>query len=254
MSETTITVYLNPVDNGVQEMLQNTNAEVTKMSNTINIYGKDMEQVTVPVGAFNKEQDETGKRVRNALSPLRVASRDVWTLAYAFRRLNTTVFGNNEALAQLVNTMIALGSVLRIVAIIETLITDTTMLNGVIKSLGAVYTFLNAQLAANAFWTAMATAGISVAAGLGAWALLSAKVPVTSTKGSYGPGYGVVPADGEYKLHKGEKIVSNSNPDYSQINVYVTAGSIQTKQDVREIFREAGIESVRERRRRGMVK
>jgi hypothetical protein len=241
-----ITVYLEPVDGGVMETLQNFNAEVQKVTTSINVYGKNAEQITVPLKAVGDQQEKTNRTIRSALSPVRVASRDVWTLAYAFRRLNTTVFGNNETIGRLVNTLIALGAVLRIVAVMESVVTNFKAMKGAVAALTGVYKFFNAELSMTAFWFGLITAGIATAAGLAGWAIVQSQAPKSYQTG------GTVPSTGIYMLHKGEVVTPAGGPDYSQINIYVQTGAINTKGDMESLFSEMAVKLARERRRRGV--
>ncbi len=241
-----ITVYLEPVDGGVMDTLREFQGEVQSINSTVNAYGKNMEQITVPIGAVGAEQEKTNTSIRNALNPVRVASRDIWTLAYAFRRLNTTVFGNNETITRLVNTLIALGAVLRIVSVIQSVATNLSAMSGVVHSLTAAWQFFNVQLAQSAFWMTILTLGVAALAGLAIWGMMQTQVPMRSMQTG-----GLVTQTGPHFLHKGEVVSPAGGPDYSQINIYVQTGPINTRGDMENLFSEMAVKMARERRRRG---
>ena len=215
------------------------------LSTTVNTTSNAMGGMVLPVGAVNAGLDKTGKIVRNALSPLRTASRDMWGMGYALLRLNTTVFGNNEALAKLVDTLIALGAVFRVFSIIQSVASSMGMLGGVVKGLTGVYNVFNATLAANAFWMSIASAGVALVVGVAAYAAISSMAPKSYASG------GTVPNTGMFYLHKGETVSNNSGPDYSNVNINITTGPINTPGDISNLFKQAAVNMVREKRRRG---
>jgi hypothetical protein len=176
---------------------------------------------------------------------MRVGSKDAWMLGYALRRLNNTVFNHNENLSRLVNTLIAVGAALRIVSVINSIATSLGGMSAIVKTLTGVWASFNTQLAQSAFWMGLLTAGVAVAAGLTAWAIAQSSAPKSFAT------TGTVPMTGMYMLHKGEVYREGNGPDYSQVNVYIQTGAINSRMDVENIFREMAIKTERERRRRG---
>jgi uncharacterized membrane protein YdfJ with MMPL/SSD domain len=239
-----IMVSMEPQDNGVKAILEEIRDLLDKINGSVVTYGESMKNLNVKLKSTANEQDKANKSITNAMSSVRVASKDIWSLAYALNRLNAYVFGNNETVQKFVETLIALGSVLRILAIIQSVLNNLQAMQGIVKALTLVYQFFNTTVAQSAFWMSILTFGAAIAAGVAMWAIAQSTVPK-----SYATG-GTVPATGIYMLHKGEK-VSENGPDYSQININVTAGPINTREDVGNLFKEMSINMAKERRRRG---
>ncbi len=255
-----ITVYLDAVDTGVQDKLEGLQSQVESINSSMTVFGENMGNIQVPIGAVGKGIDSTAGRVRNALDPVRVASKDIWGLGYALRRLNVYVFGNNEEITKLVNTMIALGAALRIVAIINSVATSLGGMSGIIKMLTVAWQWFNVGLAQTAFWMGIITLGVAAVVGLAAWAATSAAMPKTPTgtagggAGGVEPSFattGTVPRTGTYMLHKGEVYQEGNGPDYSQINVTVNSGPISSSMDLANVGKMLAVAVERERRRRG---
>ena len=247
----TVKVRLEGEDNGVGSMLDATAFKVRGLQDSYTGFGKALTTVQVPVGATNGEIEKTGRYVRNAMSPIRTASRDLWSLGYAFRRLNYTIFGSNETMKQFVDILVAAGAALRIVAIMQSVVTSLGGMGTVVKGLSAVWTFFNLQLAQSAFWMGVITVGAAAVIGLAAFSYMKSQAPIRS----YATGTGAtgVPVTGQYMLHKGETVNSagKSGTDYSNINIYVTTGALSTRGSVEDLFGEMAIKMFREKRRRG---
>ena len=240
----TVTLGLEGKDEvvgGLSEVKQSADG----LSTTVNTTSQAMGGMTIPVGAVNAGLGKTGAIVRNALSPLRTASKDMWGMGYALLRLNPLIFGNNEAMSKLIDTLIALGAIFRVLAIIQSVASSMGMLGGVVKGLTGVYNVFNATLAANAFWMSIASAGVALVVGVAAYAAISSMAPKSYASG------GTVPNTGMFYLHKGETVSNNSGPDYSQVNINVTTGPINTPGDISNLFKQAAVNMVREKRRRG---
>ena len=229
-------------DKNVGEVSENIQAQISRYETSWTNYGETVGRVITTVG---KGADDTGDRIRNALSPTRVASKDLWGLAYALRRLNITVFGYNESVKNLVDTMIALGAAFRVVSVASDIVKSITGAKTAVQGLSVAWTLFNAKLAESAFWSGLLTAGIATIAGIGTWALVSSMAPR-----SYAT-TGTVPSTGMYMLHKGEVYSEGGGPDYSQININIQTGAISSRLDVENIFKEMAVKMSRETRRRG---
>jgi len=245
MSEERITVYIEGVDQGASEAITNLVTNMNEAENAAKMFNGQMDEISITLPVVGKGMGDLGKNTERAFNPIRVMSRDVWSLAYAFRRLNYTLFGNNEAIGKLVDSLIILGSVLRIIWVIQSM---TEMLNK-LKSSTMIMTTItqiyNAVLAQEAFWIGVITGGAALLAGAIAFASVSAMAPKGMLAG------GKVEETGTYYLHKGETVSPENGPDYSSITINLSTGPINSQLDMEENMASLSRRIMMEKRRRG---
>lgn len=222
--------------------LEAVRGQVETLSTSVTGFGGATQEMVVPVSIGADEITRTGRAIRSAMSPLRTASRDVWTLAYAFRRLNYATGLNSEAVKGLVNVMVALGAVIRILAVIQSVSGMLSNMTLITKVATAAQWLYNAALANTAFWIAIITGGIAVIAGLGVWAVIQASQPRSMQAG------GVIPETGMYMLHKGETVVPEGGPTTVIINMQT--GPISSEMDADNLLDTMALRMAQESRRR----
>jgi len=229
---------VSPTLEGVQHQLESISSSVT-------VFGEATEDMVIPVKIGKEEIGDTGKRVREALSPLRIMSRDVWTLAYAFRRLNYATGLNSEAVKGLVNVLVALGAVMRVLAVIQSV---TTLLESQKLTLYAV--------TAATWLYNKALAVMHALSGPTGWAILGGAMVASAVAVAwmasqrsmqYG---GTVPETGMYMLHKGETVTPEGT-EYTNIVINVSTGPISSEMDVENLLDVMALRMAQERRRRG---
>ncbi len=226
-------------------VLQGVQGQVQSLSGAVTIFGKDTQQyMTVPVRIGGQEIGRMSRTVRGALNPLRVMSRDVWTLAYAFRRLNYATGLNSEQVKGLVNVLVALGAVLRILSVIQSVTVWLEGLGAAMKATAAAtWLYNHAMAVAHALsgpagWAILGGAAVA----LGMWATYAAQQR-SMQRG------GIVPETGLYLLHKGETVVP-AGPSYSWININMTTGPISSQVDIDRMLDEMALRMAIESRRR----
>jgi len=225
--------------------LQNLQGQIESINSSVTTFGKTTEQMTIPVRLAGDETKRMTRTVRTALNPLRVASRDVWTLAYAFRRLNYATGLNSEAVKGLVNVLISLGAVLRILAVIQSVTVWLEGLSVAMKATAAATWLYNKAMAVAhalsgpAGWAILGGAAVA----LGMWSAVQWRSM------QYG---GIVPETGIYLLHKGETVIPAGGPSYSWVNINMTTGPISSEVDVDNLLDAMALRMAQESRRRGL--
>ena len=245
MSEERISIYIDGIDSGASEAIMNVVTAMNHAENAAKMFNGQMDEISITLPEVGKGMDVVGKNTERAFHPVRVMSRDVWSLAYAFRRLNYTLFGNNEAIGKLVDGLIILGSVLRIVWVIQSMskmMDDLRMSTTLMTVVTQIY---NAVLAQEAFWIGVITGGAALLAGAIAFASVSAMAPKGMLAG------GKVEETGTYYLHKGETVSPENGPDYSSITINLSTGPINSQLDMEENMASLSRRIMMEKRRRG---
>jgi len=245
MSEERITVYIEGVDQGASAAIQNVQANMNQATESAAMFNSQLTELSITIPGVGKGMETVGKNIERAFNPIRVMSRDVWSLAYAFRRLNYTLFGNNEAVGKLVDTLIILGSVLRIVWVIQSMAEMFNKLKGATVALDIINKIFNVTLAQQAFWMGVITGGAALLAGAIAFSAVSSMAP----KGMLGGGK--VEETGTYFLHKGETVSPENGPDYSSITINLSTGPINSQLDMEENMASLSRRIMMEKRRRG---
>lgn len=233
-------------DVSATETLNNVKATVQETGVTFNTASQQVTGFTYAVNGMNVKVGGTEKVIRNALNPVRVMSRDLWSLGYSLNRLNTYFLGNNESVEKFTHLLIGAGAALRIVSTIQNLTNNTQLMNSAIKAATVIWKLFNMELKMSAFWVSAASFGIGMLAGAATFAAVSASAPKSYASG------GTVPSTGMYYLHKGETVSNEVGPDYSQVNINITTGPLNSSMDVDRVFNDAAIRMARERRRRGL--
>ena len=245
MSESTITVYIQGIDIGATSAIQNVSENMNQATESAAVFNRQMDTLSFTIPGVGKGMGDLGKNTERAFNPIRVMSRDVWSLAYAFRRLNYTLFGNNEAIGKLVDSLIILGSVLRIIWVIQSMTEMLNKLKNVTMLTTVVSQIYNAVLAQQAFWLGVISGGTLIALGAAAFAGVAASAP----KGYLGGGK--VEETGTYYLHKGETVSPENGPDYSSITINLSTGPINSQLDMEENMASLSRRIMMEKRRRG---
>lgn len=244
--EVRITLTVGYKDDQVTENLTNLKSAVQQTGTEFTNVTPQVTGFTYAVNGMNVKLGSTGGVIRNALNPVRVMSRDLWALGYSLNRLNIHFLGNNETVKKFTHILIGAGAALRIVATIQNLTNNTQLMNSAIKAATVIWKFFNMELKMSAFWISAASFGIGMLAGAATFAAVSASAPKSYASG------GTVPSTGMYYLHKGETVSNEVGPDYSQININITTGPLNSSMDVDRVFNDAAIKMARERRRRGL--
>ena len=141
--------------------------------------------------------------------------------------------------------MIILGSVLRIVWVIQSMskmMDDLRMSTTLMTVVQQIY---NTVLAQSAFWLGIITGGAALAVGAIAFAAVSASAPKGYLAG------GKVEETGTYFLHKGETVSPENGPDYSSITINLSTGPINSQLDMEENMASLSRRIMMEKRRRG---
>ena len=246
MSEERITIVIDGDNSGGIEAIQGIVDQLNQASNSANMASGNFDQITIALGETSKASGDAGRNMQRAFNPIRVMSRDVWALAYAFRRLNYTVFGNNEAIGKMVDVMVALGSVLRILWVIQSVNEMLNTMKLSVASLTILHTIWDKVLMSNAFWLGVISGGALLAAGALAFTAVASSAPKGYASG------GTIPETGTYYLHKGETVSPSNGPDYSQINITLNTGPINGVGDMEDAMIGLSRRVAMEKRRRGI--
>lgn len=208
-----------------------------------------------------RKGDETGKEaiketkdelynlvheVRRAVRPMRIVSMDIWSLAYASRRLGVVLgIQTNPAFQAFYGILVSAAAALRIVVVLQELSSILTGVGVATKLAAVAQSIYNGVLAQTAFWVGIISGGLVTIAGLAAWAAISTQKPTYQSMQTGG----VAQYTGPHFLHKGERVLP-AGTNYSWINIQMQTGPISSHMDVNNMLDEMALRMAVESRRR----
>ena len=242
------------IDIEINSSFDSTGTEEAKKE--VQTLGKELGETSSKFGLTKEKAEEASNELRESISPIRSVSWDMMLMGRSISIVNTTLFGNNQIVKNVVAGMEAVAAFTRIATTAVDMYRVAILLSA---SASAVKTTANIAEGTSAMGVAGAYATLQAV--LGNPTGLTLLAIGAATAGAITAGYlgslpsrqtgGYIPETGPYMLHKGENVIPAGGSNFSVININMNSGPISSSLDIDNMLDAMAKRMAVESRRRG---